>query len=104
MVRSFFANGRLLRQMNHFNLVLILKLENHVSIGQFRPINLCNVNYKIMSKIMVGHLRLVLPKLISGNQNAFSQSSNPGEYYSCARTNVYVTEKTTSGWSSCSEN
>lgn len=50
----FFANGCLLRQMNHSNLVLISKVDNEALIRQFRPISLCNVSYKILFKIMAG--------------------------------------------------
>lgn len=71
IVRSFFENEYLLRQMNCLNIVLIPNLENPSSIGQFRPISLCNVNYKIISKILSFRLNVVLPKLIFGNQNAF---------------------------------
>lgn len=71
MVRSFFLNGFLLRQMNHANLLWIPKAEKPMTMGQFRPISLCNVSYKIILKISVGRLRSVLPKLISGSQNYF---------------------------------
>lgn len=76
MVRSFSENGFLLRQMNHSHLVLIHKGESPNVVGQFRPISLYNVAYKIISKILASRLRKVLPKLILGNQNAFVPNRN----------------------------
>lgn len=65
MVRSFFASGFLLKQLNHTFLDLIPKTNNPVSIYHFRPISLCNVSYKIISKILPNRLKRLLPKLIS---------------------------------------
>lgn len=56
---------------NYTNLVLIPMVENPTEVGQFRHISLCNVSYKIVAKILAGRLRMVLPKIILGHQNAF---------------------------------
>ncbi|KAM1398237.1 hypothetical protein ACFX2I_015708 [Malus domestica] len=71
MVKSFFVSGRMLEGVNHTNIVLIPKVTNPRNMGHFRPISLCNVVYKIISKVLTNRLKRVLPKVISPNQSAF---------------------------------
>lgn len=68
---KFFNSGFLLSKLNRSNVVLIPKIAKPELISQFRPISLCNVAYKIISKVLVLRLKCYLNLLISQNQNAF---------------------------------
>ncbi|CAL9000066.1 unnamed protein product, partial [Prunus brigantina] len=71
MVQSFFHSGRMLRKLNHTHIVLIPKLANPRKMTQWRPISLCNVVYKIISKVLTNRLKKVIPHVVSVNQSAF---------------------------------
>ena len=55
-VRSFFVSGRLLKSFNHTQICLIPKIKNASSMNHVRPISLCSVFYKIISKKLVHRL------------------------------------------------
>lgn len=71
MVRSFFNNLNMHPLMNHTNITLIPKVDHPSKPSQYRPIGLCNVTYKIISKNLVNRIRPLLPFLISPYQSAF---------------------------------
>lgn len=51
--------------------VLIPKEGTPRNITQFRPISLCNVVYKLLTKVLVNRLRPFLDRMISPVQGAF---------------------------------
>lgn len=70
-VQSFFLSGFLLKSLNHTNIALIPKKDNPTLASHFRPISLCNVIYKVISKILFSRLKPLLHKLISPLQAGF---------------------------------
>ena len=70
-VFEFFVSGSMPEGVNDTAIVLIPKVPHPKELKDFRPISLCNVVYKIVSKCMVNRLRPMLTELISENQSAF---------------------------------
>lgn len=59
MVKHFFISDFLLKQLSHSFIALIPKADAPARISQFRPISLCNVCYKVISKILTLCLSLL---------------------------------------------
>ncbi|RAL42604.1 hypothetical protein DM860_017149 [Cuscuta australis] len=70
-VLDFFQDGVTLQQINATNICLIPKVDSPESPKDFRPIDCCNVVYKVISKIICSRLKDVLAHLINPNQSAF---------------------------------
>ena len=70
-VLDYLNYGQMLGSVNFTHVVLIPKVKSPETMSQFRPISLCNVIYKIISKVLVNRMKKVLPRVISESQSAF---------------------------------
>jgi hypothetical protein len=70
-VLEFLHSGKMLKSVNFTHITLIPKIPSPELMTQFRPISLCNVLYKIISKVLANRLKTVLDHIISDNQSAF---------------------------------
>ena len=70
-VLSCLNSGSILKSINHTFITLIPKVNNLKKVSDFRPISLCNVIYKIISKVIANHLKPLLDSIISETQSAF---------------------------------
>ena len=70
-VRVFFKVGTMPEGVNDTAIVLIPKVQHPETLKDYRPISLCNVLYKVVSKCLVNRLRPLLDAVFSENQSAF---------------------------------
>ena len=62
--------------VNNTNICLISKHENPKSMQDYKPIALCNVNYKLLAKVLENRLKKLLTRIISHEQSAFVSRSS----------------------------
>ena len=58
--------------INKTYITLVPKNNNPSRMSKFRPISLSNVIYKLIAKVLTNRLKLILPRIISENQSAFT--------------------------------
>ncbi|OAP19763.1 hypothetical protein AXX17_AT1G43730 [Arabidopsis thaliana] len=68
---GFFRTGVLPQEWNHTLICLIPKISPPQRMTDLRPISLCSLLYKIISKILTSRLKKHLPDIISPSQSAF---------------------------------
>lgn len=70
-VKKVFVSKKIPEVINRTYIALIPKIQGPETLGNYRPISLCNMVYKIVTKIIMARLRPLLGKLISPFQTAF---------------------------------
>ena len=71
LIKTAFETCHFSNELHTTLLVLIPKNERSESIKQFRPISLCNVVYKILTKVLVNRLKNCIGKLVNPLQASF---------------------------------
>lgn len=61
----------MLSELNATNIILIPKKKNPTVVGELRPIALCNVLMKIITKVMANRIKGLLDTVVSETQSAF---------------------------------
>lgn len=72
MVLNVFNSNLPLPEINTTNISLIPKADHPTKMTECRPISLCNVVYKLISKIISNRLKSILLEIIMENQSAFT--------------------------------
>lgn len=79
LVKQFFENGTIEGNLNDTNIVLIPKKKNPSRVGDLKPISLCNILIKIITKVLANRIKELLDKVVkelldkvvSNTQSAF---------------------------------
>ncbi|XP_061370519.1 uncharacterized protein LOC133313201 [Gastrolobium bilobum] len=71
LVEDIFCSPEKVRDINGTFPFLIPKKDSPENMKDFRPISLCNVVYKIITKIIAGRLKDLMPRIVSPNQCSF---------------------------------
>ncbi|KAM6584602.1 hypothetical protein CsatB_011604 [Cannabis sativa] len=70
-VQKFFVTGEFDQSCSKANIVLIPKKKNPEDMTQLRPIALCNVVYKTITKVMVNRMKPYMDTIVADTQSAF---------------------------------
>lgn len=70
-IQEFFRSSVMPEGWNHTQLSLLPKITNPSRMTDMRPISLCSVQYKIISKILCNRLKIILLEIVSETQGAF---------------------------------
>ena len=77
---SGFQNGQLSVSQKRGIISLIPKDENNsITLSNWRPVTLLNVDYKILAKVIAKRMQSVLPKLIHSDQTGFTKGRCIGQ-------------------------
>ena len=71
MVLNVLNCNKSIVEINKTYITLVPKTKSPTKITEYRPISLCNVVYKLISKVLANRLKVTLPHLITENQSVF---------------------------------
>lgn len=73
MIRKSQNSQKIGGSTNYAFLALIPKEKGANNFSRFRLISLCNIGYKLITKVIANRLKHILPKIIPENQGGFIQ-------------------------------
>lgn len=68
---DFLNHGTASLHFNDTHIVLIPKTKNSERVIDYKPISLCNVAYKLASKVVANKMKVVLQEVVYENHSAF---------------------------------
>lgn len=68
---NFLNNDGNASNLNHSFICLIPKMTNSSTLANFRPISLCNITLKIITKTLSNRIKPILNNIISSFQSSF---------------------------------
>lgn len=68
LILGFLNDAIPFEELNETFITLIPKIKNPEDMVDFRPISLCNVVYKILSKMLVNRIKPVLESSVVGDE------------------------------------
>lgn len=74
LILHFLNSASLPNHLNYTFITLIPKVKNLKLVSKYRPISLCNVLYKKISKVLANRLNKILSHIITKHQSAFTKS------------------------------
>jgi len=90
VVEEIRTSGQLYHAINSTFIALIPKSDSPTSFADFRPISLCNVLYKIISKIIANRIRPILSQHIAPQQFAFLENRQIHEVIGTAQEAIHT--------------
>ena len=100
-IQGFFRSSVMPYGWNHTQISLLPKILNPSRMRHMRPISLCSVQYKIISKILCNRLKSIMPEIISETQSAFVSGRQISDNIIIAHEMVHglrTVEKIAEGW------
>lgn len=70
-VLGILNHGEEIESINQTHIVLIPEKKKCESPGDYRPISLCNVLYKLVAKVLANRMKKILPDIIHESQSGF---------------------------------
>ncbi|XP_025635616.1 uncharacterized protein [Arachis hypogaea] len=71
LIHRIFHEPEKVQEINETLITLIPKVEPVTSLKQMRPISLCNVSYKVVTKVLANRIRNLMEKLVKPTQCSF---------------------------------